>query len=289
MCGRYESWADDDEVTEILELEKQGSAARYLRQEEVFPGTVQPVLFGSRIRMRAHLSKWGLPVRNEEGQRPGGGAARQAQLRMKDTDAPDSPDAEDELSAPNAGQGKAPRTFINVRSETAADRARFSAAFRDPLLSRGGGEAVFVRRVIVPTSAYYEWSDGVKYRLGARNGDLLFLAALEEDDGELFRENAPDPSKVYSSFSSSAMSVGMSFEREPEGSVSVSRPQGQGPGRRHGILTAEASGEPARIHTRMPLFLRREECGMWLYNPDFARMRLRNPWNGNLILRPAEA
>lgn len=299
MCGRYESWVDDDEVTEVLELEKQGSAARYLRQTEVFPGTVQPVLFGSRIRMRAHLSKWGLPMPMRSDNREDGSrtqrianTARQEQLRLPDAGFPDA--GEDELSAPNAGQGRAPRTFINIRSETAAERARFSPAFREPDRTREGepsgrSGASFLRRVIVPTSGYYEWSGGVKYRISDRDGGLLLLAALEEDDGELLRENAPDPSKVYSAFSSSALSelpvrsesVGDSGERTIR-----SQPN---PGRRHGILTTEAVGEPARIHTRMPLFLRREECEVWLYDPDFARMRLKKPWSGTLVLRAAEA
>ena len=296
MCGRYESWVDDDEVTEVLELEKQGSAARYLRQTEVFPGTVQPVLFGSRIRMRAHLSKWGLPMPiRADGSRTNGIAntARREQLRLPDAGLPDA--GEDELSAPNAGQGRAPRTFINIRSETAAERARFSPAFRDPAFREserepwGRSGASFLRRVIVPTSGYYEWSGGVKYRISDRDGGLLLLAALEEDDGELLRENAPDPSKVYSAFSSSALSE-LPVRSESAGDSGERTIRSQpNPGRRHGILTTEAAGEPARIHTRMPLFLRREECEAWLYDPDFARMRLKKPWSGTLVLRAAEA
>ena len=281
MCGRYESWVDDDEVTAVLEMEKQGSAARYLRQTEVFPGTVQPVLYGSRIRMRAHLSKWGLMMRKDYGH--SGQAGRpDAQLRIRDPE-----DEEDLLSAPNAGQGavqgKAPRTFINARSETAAEKARFQAAFRDPERFGNGGAARTpdVRRVIVPTSGYYEWNGGIKYRICDRSGGLLFLAALEEDEGDLLRENARDPSKVFSVFSSSALDCS-----EDGAARGQSQPN---PGRRHVILTAEAAGEPARIHSRMPLFLRREECEPWLYNPDFARMRLKRPWHGDLTVRAADA
>ena len=62
MCGRYESWVDDDDLVTILELEKRGSAEKYLKQAEVFPGTVQPVFYGSRVKMRAHLSSWGMPA-----------------------------------------------------------------------------------------------------------------------------------------------------------------------------------------------------------------------------------
>ena len=62
MCGRYQAWVEDDALVEILEMEKQGAAERYLRQAEVFPGTVQPLLYGSLVRVRAHLSLWGVSL-----------------------------------------------------------------------------------------------------------------------------------------------------------------------------------------------------------------------------------
>lgn len=276
MCGRYESWVDDDEVTAILEMEKQGSAARYLKQTEVFPGTVQPVLYGSRIRVRAHLSKWGLTANlfaGKAGKKDGRNQA--GQMRLKDPTEPD----ELSLPASERGAGAGSRTFINARAETAAEKPGFASAFHD-----GGADGV--RRVIVPTSAYYEWSGGMKYRIADGAGALLFLAALEEDDGDLLRENAADPSRVYASFSSSA-SV---FAPMTDGAVQAVSPVGKAggnPGRRHVILTTEAAGEPAKIHSRMPLFLGREECEGWLWDPDFARERLVRPRKDGLRVMPA--
>ncbi|MBQ3708209.1 MAG: SOS response-associated peptidase family protein [Clostridia bacterium] len=93
MCGRYQAWVEDDALVEILEMEKQGAAERYLRQAEVFPGTVQPLLYGSLVRVRAHLSLWGVSL------------------------------------APWGKKG----TLINARAETAAEKTLFRPAFeRDP-------------------------------------------------------------------------------------------------------------------------------------------------------------
>ena len=260
MCGRYESWVDDDEIGEILDMEKQGSAARYLKQGEVYPGTVQPVLYGSRIRVRAHLSRWGLTLPQNRGEEKTGA---DAQLRM---------DADGELTVPEPDRGGGRKTFINLRAETVCGRSRFAGAFRGEPEDR-------LRRVLVPVSAYYEWSGGVKYRIADGTGDLLYLCGLEEDDGELLRENAPDPKSAYACFSSAAMIPG-----RPD--AETRRAAGD-PGRRHVILTAPAEGEAARIHTRMPLFVSRSDCGDWLYDSDFARDRLSRPWGRPLSVREA--
>ena len=174
MCGRYQAWVEDDEIVRILEIEKRGSAEEYLRQDEVTPGTVQPVLYGSAVKIRAHLSLWGVRLMPEE--------------------------------------GKTGRFLINVRAETAA----------------------------VAASGYYEWRDGIRYRIEPEMGGTLYLGALE---------------------------IGAPAEK------------GAGnPGRRHLILTTSARGEIARVHSRMPLFLLREELDDWLYDPVFARRRLLGEW-----------
>ena len=256
MCGRYESWVEDDGIEEILETEKRGSASRYLRQREVFPGTVQPVLYGSRVQIRAHLSRWGIPLRPDRGGRKTEGFA----------------DEELTLTLPRKERGaQGSRSLINARSESAADKTRFAAAFREA--ENGDGP---MRRAVVVTSAYYEWKDGVKFRISEGDGDLLFLAALEEDDGAVLRENAPVPSESYSVFSSAAAQV------NGEEQTSVGHP-----GRGHVILTSASSGEVARIHDRMPLFLRRDECEDWLYDVGFARRRLQAAWDRRMVVAQA--
>ncbi len=202
MCGRYQAWVEDDEIVRILEIEKRGSAERYLRQDEVTPGTVQPVLYGSAVRVRAHLSYWGVRVMPRDG-----------------------------------GAG---RFLINVRAETAAEKERFRTAFSPAENARVGDGVHADRRAAVATSGYYEWREGVKYRISPAGGGTLYLGALE---------------------------IGAPAEKR-EGD----------PGRRHLILTTQARGEIARIHSRMPLFLLREELDDWLYDPAFARRRLMGEW-----------
>ena len=292
MCGRYESWTEDDKMESLLEMEQQGSAERYLKQAEVFPGTVQPVLYGSRVRVRAHLSGWGLflpLVRRGPGGRTQNGARGPGQIRMGEPD-----QADGELTAPDpapSARGGGKKTFINVRSETAAEKPRFAPVFRE----NGDGGENRIRRVIVPVSAYYEWSGGVRYRIADGDGDLLFLGGIEEDDGELLRENAPDPAGVYACFSSAAMPLPRREEFRGRTGASADAFAGENagsgkrpcidPGRRHAILTAAAEGEVTRIHSRMPLFLRREECEDWLYDAEFARSRLRGARRRTLDIR----
>ena len=44
MCGRYQAWLDDDELLGIIEREKKGSAEKYFRRGEVFPGDEIPII-----------------------------------------------------------------------------------------------------------------------------------------------------------------------------------------------------------------------------------------------------
>lgn len=202
MCGRYQAWVEDDALMEILEMEKLGAAERYLRQAEVFPGTVQPLLYGSLVRVRAHLSFWGIPL------------------------------------APWGKKG----TLINARAETAAEKNLFRPAF-DQASSSPQAKA---RRAAAVTSGYFEWNGGVKHHITDADGCPLFLGALELDEPA----------------ASDLPNIGDSPEIPP---------------RRHVILTVPASGPPALIHNRMPLFLRRSDLDAWLYDPDHARYLLSHP------------
>ena len=275
MCGRYESWVDDDDLVTILELEKRGSAEKYLKQAEVFPGTVQPVFYGSRVKMRAHLSSWGMPA-----PLPGMGAGGDKTGSERDSETVS-------LAGAFAGSGGSPkrpggqsrsRMLINARAETAAEKPRFAEAFRS-------GQGV-LRRCVAVASGYFEWFDGVKYRIADGDGDLLFLAAIEEDDGE--RSRAEGDLSTVPVFSTSTMPLAA---REGGGSAeptqSAVRPID--PGRRHVILTCPASCGIERIHDRMPLLLRREECLPWLYDDEFAKRRLSRRWGREMAIGKAAA
>ncbi len=154
MCGRYQSWIEDDELVAIIERERRGNAARFLRRREVFPGDELPVLYGSPYFIRARVVRWGYPMPTKTGN--------------------DTLTLAGALSDGGEGaqpQPKRTKLVINARAETVLEKRLFR-------------EDIFVRRVIVPTSGYYEWSpDKQKYHIG---GGLLYLAAITHifDDAE---------------------------------------------------------------------------------------------------------
>ena len=130
MCGRYQAWIEDDELMYIIEREKKGNAVRYFRQNEVFPGTVMPLLYGSYAAVRAHLSRWGFEMKS----------------------------------------GEKSQLLVNARAETVEEKPMFRAAFENG-------------RAVIPVSSYYEWSNGVKYRIFSEDGDPLLLGCVEKTDG----------------------------------------------------------------------------------------------------------
>ncbi|MBQ8186984.1 MAG: SOS response-associated peptidase family protein [Clostridia bacterium] len=129
MCGRYQAWIEDDELMYIIEREKRGSVMQYFRQNEVFPGTTMPLLYGSYASVRAHLSFWGFEMKS----------------------------------------GKKSQLLINARSETVCEKPMFRQPFEN-------------ERAVIPVTAYYEWSGGVKYRIFADDGAPLLLGAVEKTD-----------------------------------------------------------------------------------------------------------
>ena len=114
--------------------------------------------------------------------------------------------------------GMKTQLLINARSETVEEKPMFREAFAN-------------RRAVLPVSGYYEWSNGVKYRIFSGNGEAMLLGCLENID-----------------------STGV---------------------RRHVILTTQAAGIPAEIHSRMPLLIPRGQLENWLYETDYARCRIR--------------
>lgn len=156
MCGRYQAWIEDDALMRIIEREKRGNTLRYFRRNEVFPGTVLPVLYGSYANVRAHLSTWGHPMEGE-------GFAENTNV----------------LSSRS-------RHLINARAETAASKPMFRHSMEN--------NSPTDRRVIILTSGYYEWKttvtdDGRKRKLRchlrpAQVGNVLLLAGLETTFGE---------------------------------------------------------------------------------------------------------
>ena len=129
MCGRYQAWIEDDELMYIIEREKKGSLMQYFRQNEVFPGSTMPLLYGSYAAVRAHLSKWGFEIKS----------------------------------------GTKSQLLINARSETVEEKPMFRIPFEN-------------ERAVIPVSAYYEWSNGVKYRIFSDGGEPLLLGCVEKTD-----------------------------------------------------------------------------------------------------------
>ena len=69
MCGRYQSWIEDDEILRILEREKRGYGARFGQTMEVFPGMEAPVLYGGSICVRARVATWGYQQHSADGKK----------------------------------------------------------------------------------------------------------------------------------------------------------------------------------------------------------------------------
>lgn len=117
---------------------------------------------------------------------------------------------------------------INARSESAADKSMFSAALR-------------TRRIVVPTSGFYEWEHDEKgkskdkflFSLPGRN--VLYLAGLHTNYA------LPDG------------------KRED----------------RYVILTTEANDSMRPYHNRMPVYIDRKESAAWIGDPKATEEILR--------------
>ncbi len=152
MCGRYQAYIEDDELLRIIEREKRGQSWQYFRRNEVFPGTVLPVLYGSYATVRAHLSTWGYPVKAPSDTENSG-----HQSRTNDRDRKEI-------------------TLINARAEEAENKPMFKNALL--------GHSSSARRILVLSSGYYEWKEEegkkIRYRLSPfPYPGLLLLAGLE--------------------------------------------------------------------------------------------------------------
>lgn len=169
MCGRYQAWLDDDmdELVNIIEREKKGNIQKYFRQNEVYPGTEMPIIYGSYSTVRAHNAVWGFPIdrRREDLQT----------FRQRNNTEPEQTSMfGTELGADEKRAGKIAGyrsdIVINARAETADNKLMFKNSFENG-------------RALVLASGYYEWSDGVKYRFtDNRAGErrAVLMAALEK-------------------------------------------------------------------------------------------------------------
>ena len=98
MCGRYQAWIDDEELIGIIEREKRGNGIKYFRQNDVFPGSEMPLIYGSYSTVRAHVSRWGFPT---------------------------------DFGGSDISKKTAPNLIINARAETAAYKPMFREAFEN--------------------------------------------------------------------------------------------------------------------------------------------------------------
>ncbi len=113
------------------------------------------------------------------------------------------------------------RTVFNAKRETVRDLPMFR-------------ESIAYRRVVVPTTGFYEWKHQGKtevdrYRFRSASGERLYLAGLYD---------------VYDA------------------------PTGPEP--RYAILTAPANAGMAPYHDRMPVYLTESEREAWITDPAFA-------------------
>lgn len=163
MCGRYQAWLDDDELLGIIEREKKGSAEKYFRRAEVFPGDEIPIIYGSYAAVRAHRAIWGFPA----------------------------PSSTDDAQQNFAGtqMKSAKRLIINARAETAMYKPMFRQSFE-------------TGRALVLASGYYEWSGKQRWRYFDERGAIL-MAAFErvfEDERRYVILTTPAigaPSKIH--------------------------------------------------------------------------------------------
>ena len=124
--------------------------------------------------------------------------------------------------------------LINARSETAAQKPSFRAAYRH-------------RRCLIPADGFYEWRREGKTRqpwlFGLRDGAPFAFAGLWE------RWTVP----------AGAALTGSLAERSPGAAVETCT-----------ILTTAANGTVAPVHARMPVILPRDAYGPWLAGEDVA-------------------
>ena len=173
MCGRYQAWFDDDreELVNIIEREKKGNSQKYFRQNEVYPGTEMPIIYGSYSTVRAHNAVWGFPI---ERRREDLGALRQRDNTATEQTSMFETESATGFRTNEKRIGKSMRyrsdIVINARAETAENKLMFKDAFENG-------------RALVLASGYYEWSNGVKYRF-RHNSDgeegAILMAALEK-------------------------------------------------------------------------------------------------------------
>ena len=122
--------------------------------------------------------------------------------------------------------------LINARSETAAQKPSFRAAWRH-------------RRCLIPADGFYEWKRKGKTRqpwlFGLGDGPPFAFAGLWE------RWTIPADTALTGSLA----------ERSPGDAVETCT-----------ILTTAANGTVAPVHGRMPVILPPEACGPWLAGED---------------------
>ena len=122
--------------------------------------------------------------------------------------------------------------LINARSETAAEKPSFRAAYRN-------------RRCLIPADGFYEWQRRGKTRqpwlFGLSDGAPFAFAGLWE------RWTLPQAAPLTGSLA----------ERTPGDAVETFT-----------ILTTAANGTVAPVHSRMPVILPPEAYGPWLAGED---------------------
>ncbi|WP_367664584.1 SOS response-associated peptidase family protein [Clostridium sp.] len=102
---------------------------------------------------------------------------------------------------------------INARGETLMSKPLFSKSFEE-------------RTLIVPTSGFYEWKNGIKYKVKLKNNEPMLL-------GGIYSGFVDNKETTYNAFT---------------------------------VITTEANGAMAKIHHRKPIVIPKEIQGDYLNN-----------------------
>jgi len=152
MCGVYQSWIEDEEMTAIAEREKKGNTERYLRVKEVFPGQRTLVLYGGNYFLRMREMIWGYPMPDDTG-------TASIILGIDGS----------YVDTREGYKGKKGNLILHARAETVMEKRLFR-------------EDAAKRRIVIPTSGYMEWSpEKQKYQIGQ---EPVYLAGIYHAFGE---------------------------------------------------------------------------------------------------------
>ena len=221
MCGRFHVDGDDEDLQEILNeinrrlIEKFGEKASDIgeaRAGEMYPTNIAPVLISQHGKVTPVAMRWGFL------------AVQQGSFMVPYAGEPDIK----------------PKPIINAKRETAYD----PSGRRSPsLMIQCFRESLQKRRVVVPTSGFYEWTHEGKKAV------------------DKYHFTQPGPSKLYlAGLYDVFVYKGIKFPHFT-------------------ILTTAPNNSIKEFHDRMPVLLHQWESEAWLRGENVADVLTRVPFS----------